>query len=73
MTDLLPCPFCGCPSLWLGLDDAGRATVECNWCDAIGPYVSRHQAGGDEDKALSMAAELWNTRPPQVVTIELSS
>ena len=68
MIDLLSCPFCGCELLWLGLDEAARATVECNRCDAIGPYVSFQRAGGDEDKALQMAAELWNTRPPLVVT-----
>ena len=61
-TDLKPCPFCGCASLWLRMDEWSCAAVECNQCDAIGPYVTLGSADGDEDKALAMAAELWSKR-----------
>ena len=67
MIDLIPCPFCGCESLWLRLDEWSCAAVECNKCDAVGPRVSLGRADGDEEKARQMAAELWNTRQAQVV------
>jgi Lar family restriction alleviation protein len=64
--DLKPCPFCGSTSLWHGLDAWTCAVVECNECDAIGPYISLGQAGGSSDKARAMAAEAWNRRSEAV-------
>jgi Lar family restriction alleviation protein len=64
--DLKPCPFCGNTSLWLGLDEWTCAVVECDKCDATGPYISMGAAGGSADKAQVMAAEAWNRRAEAV-------
>jgi hypothetical protein len=56
--------------LWLHLDEWGCTAVECNFCDAIGPYVSRGRSGGDDEEARRMAAELWNQRAKTPVLVE---
>lgn len=60
--DLKPCPFCGSTNLCIGFNVWDCAAVECNECDAIGPYVSMRRAGGSAAKAKAMAAEAWNQR-----------
>jgi Lar family restriction alleviation protein len=58
--NLKPCPFCGCTSLWLHIDNWNCAVVECDNCDAVGP-IARPSSLPDDEK-LAEAARLWNQR-----------
>jgi Lar family restriction alleviation protein len=73
MNEIKPCPFCGCDSVWVHLDDWGGAVAECNECDARGPLahptsVSRILVSPPDEDKLALAAELWN-RQPRIIPI----
>lgn len=59
MTDLLACPFCGNPDIWIGIY-SGAACIACRKCEAL--------MGGEEymgsEEALITA---WNRRAPTTV------
>lgn len=62
MPELMPCPFCGCMSLWVHLDEWDAAAVECNLCDCVGPRVNLAETS-DPEMRKQIAIELWNARP----------
>jgi len=66
MDELLPCPFCGCTSLWVHMDEWDGAVVECNLCDGVGPRVNLAEAS-DPEVRKQMAIELWNTRKNPII------
>lgn len=37
MSDLLPCPFCGCTTIKTEVQDDLTRWHECDWCNAVGP------------------------------------
>ena len=56
---LLPCPFCGGTA---SLDcSVGGLFVECDACEARGPFVD-YEDFPDQQKATSAAAAAWNQR-----------
>jgi hypothetical protein len=61
MPEIPHCPFCGCVSLWVHLDEYDNAVVECNQCDAVGPRVSQAETS-DPEVRKQIAIELWSTR-----------
>lgn len=58
---LLPCPYCGCDSLWVHLDEYDAAVIECNQCDGVDPRINLAEAN-DPEVRKQMVIELWNTR-----------
>ena len=55
MSDLKPCPFCGCSNVFLVEDDAW---VECYQCDACGPTAD----------CVEDPVALWNDCPRAEIT-----
>lgn len=58
--DMLPCPFCGGTNLHIRApfeDDAETMVVDCDDCNATGPYY-----GGSDSTQHHEAMTLWNAR-----------
>jgi len=53
--ELLPCPFCGCTTINLVVQDERTQWYECDWCKSVGP-VEQPDADPPEE---------WNIRAPQ--------
>lgn len=56
MTELLPCPFCGNPAVWIGVY-SGADCIACGECEAL--------MGGEEYAGSKQALiTAWNRRAP---------
>ena len=69
MTDLLPCPFCGCDLVLVYVDEWGCGVAECDSCGAEGPLAGRSSAPLTDDHKLALAAQLWNRRAKTPVLV----
>lgn len=65
MTDLLPCPFCGCTAIYVThthyYDDEDTVCVFCNGCKAH-VILEQNEAEGINEKTKAEAIAAWNTR-----------
>lgn len=62
--NLKPCPFCGCPDIYVTIDRGyldDSAVVFCNACKVI-VKVEKNDQEGFNDKTAKIAVEAWNRR-----------
>lgn len=64
MPDLLPCPFCGGVTLYVGPAETGGISVICETCSSEGPPTLKY----DDD---SRAIEGWNRRADLVPMVDV--
>lgn len=64
MTELKPCPFCGCRDRRVGIRRMGSNgyRVCCSRCGSLGPHVSVKEWNGQKEIAQKKAIEKWNER-----------
>lgn len=67
MSELKPCPFCGCTAIYETrthyYDDEDTAAIFCNGCKSV-VVLERNEAEGINDETRKSAREAWNTRAP---------
>lgn len=65
MSELKPCPFCGCTAIYVThthyYDDEDTVCVFCNGCKSV-VMLESNEAEGINDKTRAEAIEAWNTR-----------
>lgn len=64
MSELKPCPFCGCGDRRVGIRRMGSNgyRVCCSRCGSLGPHVSVKEWNGQKEIAQKKAIEKWNER-----------
>ena len=65
MSELLPCPFCGCTAIYVTrthyYDPEDTVSIFCNGCKAH-VTLEQNEAEGINEKTEAEAIEAWNTR-----------
>lgn len=64
MSELKPCPFCGCRDRRVGIRrmSSNGYRVCCSRCGSLGPHVSVKEWNGQKEIAQKKAIEKWNER-----------
>ena len=69
MSELLPCPFCGCTAIYVThtnyYDPEDTVSIFCNGCKAH-VTLEQNEAEGINEKTKAAAIEAWNTRAERI-------